>query len=141
MYFPNAVNSLTSNGTSQTTQQQPVPQMTPEQQQAAALVAAAVANELIENHAQSLNLNTLNQVVAAKLITNSANRLATSTGAASTNSSSPDPFVKSKLVNGSSTNVLNKPIQNRNTPLANLVPQLNESSTAFNNSSGQNFIG
>lgn len=85
--------------------------MNEQQQQAAALVAAAVANELIENHAQSLNLNTLNQVVAAKLITTSANRLATNNAA----SPSPDLY-KNKLINGG------KPASNRASPLVTAPP-------------------
>jgi hypothetical protein len=44
----------------------------PNSQAAAALVAAAVANELIENHTQGLSMNTLNQVVAAKLMSNNS---------------------------------------------------------------------
>ena len=93
MYYPNAINSLGSQSTaSPSSQAIQAPQMNEQQQQAAALVAAAVANELIENHAQSLNLNTLNQVVAAKLITTSASRLATN--------ATPDLYAK-KGINGS----------------------------------------
>lgn len=90
MYYPNAINSLGSQSTaSPSSQSIQAPQMNEQQQQAAALVAAAVANELIENHAQSLNLNTLNQVVAAKLITTSASRLATN--------ATPDLYPKKSL--------------------------------------------
>lgn len=133
MYFPNAVNTLATTPSAQhptsqtTTTTTTSATTTPEQQQAAALVAAAVANELIENHAQSLNISTLNQVVAAKLITNSANRLATSSS--STASPSPDPYqAKQKPLNGvssSSSSSISKPMSHRNSPLVASSAALN----------------
>lgn len=158
MYFPNAISSLgattttttattpsagtsspaTSSSSSSSSQPSSSSTMTPEQQQAAALVAAAVANELIENHAQSLNLSTLNQVVAAKLITNSANRLATTTGSASP---SPDPYAKAKILsNGGNGSIKTAAVATPPPPIHRNSPLVNQSNGLYRKSLGLDHV-